>query len=141
MLVSYCPKKSRNVLLVTSANYQPTCSDQKHKKPDDILLYNDQRCAVDVFNKMIKEYSSKPGTTSEWWYSVYSMILDMKLINAFRIFNWDKGEKLPRRVFIRSVVDSLMKEWLVNSSGSGPTWGQKMRFSEGTPLMAYFLAY
>ena len=53
MIVSYCPKPAKNVLLAL------------HKKPLEIDFYNSQRCRIDVINQMLRDYSCQP-TCDSW---------------------------------------------------------------------------
>lgn len=43
MLVSYCPKTNKNVLLVSAAYSEPDLCEQAHKKPVVIDFNNTQR--------------------------------------------------------------------------------------------------
>ena len=57
MIVSYCPKPNKNVLLVSTVHGEPDICDASHKKSIAIDFYNIQRCAGDVTNQMLRDHS------------------------------------------------------------------------------------
>ena len=56
MVVSYCPKKGNNILLLTTPHEDlDICPEaRKDEKPFVINFYNAQRCGVNIINEMIK---------------------------------------------------------------------------------------
>ena len=50
MVVSYCPKPNRNVLLVPTEHSELDLCEALHKKSVIIDFYNSQRCGVDIVN-------------------------------------------------------------------------------------------
>ena len=94
MVVSYCPKKKKNVLLITTSHEDPDICEEPHKKqkPAVIDFYNSQRCGVDIVNEMIKDYSSQPVCYS-WTISVFTLILDLAAVNANTILGYNSDEK------------------------------------------------
>ncbi|CAK6979463.1 piggyBac transposable element-derived protein 4-like, partial [Scomber scombrus] len=50
-LVSYCPKKRKNVLLMTTLHRDAVVSTREGKKPNAILDYNRNKGGVDNLNK------------------------------------------------------------------------------------------
>ena len=53
MIVSYCLKPNKSVLLVSTAHGEPDICDTTHKKPMVIDFYNSKRCRVDIINQML----------------------------------------------------------------------------------------
>ena len=58
MFLSYIPKKNKNVLMISTEHNEPTISTDYRSKPEAVLFYNEQRCAVDEVNHMVKDCSS-----------------------------------------------------------------------------------
>uniref|UniRef100_A0A9J8CE37 PiggyBac transposable element-derived protein domain-containing protein n=1 Tax=Cyprinus carpio carpio TaxID=630221 RepID=A0A9J8CE37_CYPCA len=50
-LVSYCPRKNKNVLLMSTLHRDDKVSDKDHKKPEIILDYNHTKGGVDNLDK------------------------------------------------------------------------------------------
>ena len=65
MIVSYCPKKSKVVVLMSSMHDQPEV-DENHpkKKPMLVLDYNSTKGGVDTSDQMLRNYSCKRMTCS-----------------------------------------------------------------------------
>ena len=61
-MVSYVPKKNKAVILLSSEHSTPEISNDEDKKPEIIIDYNQKKCAVDILDKMVNEYTSKRGT-------------------------------------------------------------------------------
>ena len=57
MIILYCPKPNKNVLLVSTSHGE---LDAPHKKPTVIDFYNTQRCSMDIINQMLCDYSCMP---------------------------------------------------------------------------------
>ncbi len=51
-LVSYCPKKKKNVLLMTTLHKDACVSTREDKKPEVILFYNKNKGGVDNLDKV-----------------------------------------------------------------------------------------
>ena len=81
MIVSYCPKPNKNVLLVSTAHGEPDICDAPHKKPMVIDFYNSQRCGVDIINQMLCDYSCQP-TCDSWVVVAFIFISDLVAVNA-----------------------------------------------------------
>ena len=109
MLASYYPKKNKPVLLVTTAHDQPTVDAGAKKKPECVLLYNEQRCGVDVVNRMIREYKSQPKS-DDYRVAVFTFLLDLATINAQTVLKYN-GVKRGRRQFMRNLIHQLTAPW------------------------------
>ncbi|CAM4569943.1 unnamed protein product [Leuciscus chuanchicus] len=73
-VVSYCPKRGKNVLLMSTCHKDAKVSDREDKKPDVILDYNRCKGGVDNVDKMVASYSCK-RKTNRWPMVVFSTIL------------------------------------------------------------------
>ena len=51
-LVSYCPKKKNNVLLITTLHRDAAVSIREDKKPNAILDYNRNKSRIDNLDKV-----------------------------------------------------------------------------------------
>ena len=74
MVVSYCPKPNRNVLLVPTEHSKLDLCEALHKKSVIIDFYNSQRCGVDIVNQMLRDYSCQL-TCDSWVVVVFRTIL------------------------------------------------------------------
>ena len=81
MIVSHCPKPSKNVLLVSTVHGETDFCDAPHKKPMVIDFYNSRRCSVDIINQMLRGYSCQHKCDS-WVVVVLTFILDLAAVNA-----------------------------------------------------------
>ena len=89
MIVSYCPKPNKNILLVLTAHGEPDICDAPHKKPMVIDFYNSQRCGVNIINQILCEYSCQPRCES-WVAVVFTFILDLAAVIARTILKYNK---------------------------------------------------
>ena len=112
MFLSYVPKKHKNVLLISTEHTQPTISTDYRLKPEAVLFYNEQRCAVDVVNHMVKDCSSQSKTDS-WAFAVFTFLIDLAGINAQTILKHNlKKTKINRRAFLTSLIYQLVLPWI-----------------------------
>lgn len=112
MCMSYIPKRSKNVLVVTTATNEPVVDGGTKSKPEAILFYNEQRCGVDIFNKMVRELSSQ-SKTDDWRISTFTFLLDVACINAQTILKYNMpGKHDNRRYFLTRLIHQLVAPWL-----------------------------
>ena len=52
MCVSYNPKKTKNVLMITTAHDEPVVDGGAKSKPEVVLFYNEQQCP-DLWNTCV----------------------------------------------------------------------------------------
>lgn len=76
-VVSYCPKKGRNVLLMSTLH-----RDTEDKKPQVILDYNHNKGGVDNLDKVTSVYTCK-RKTARWPLVIFYNILDVSAYNSF----------------------------------------------------------
>ena len=58
-LVSYIPKKNRNMVLLSTRHAEADVSDREDKKPVIVLDYNRNKGGVDNLDKVIGTYSCR----------------------------------------------------------------------------------
>ena len=83
-MVSYCPKKSKAVILLSSMHNDKSVDDGEKKKPQ-IILYYKTKGGVDTVNQMVRNYSCK-RITWRWPTVLWHNMLDIASLNAFTIF-------------------------------------------------------
>ncbi|CAM4608293.1 unnamed protein product [Leuciscus chuanchicus] len=111
-LVSYCPKKGKNVLLMSTCHKEAIISDREDKKPQVILDYNHCKGGVDTIDKMIATYSCK-RRTARWPMALFSAMIDVSAINAFVVWKainpeWERGKCFKRRLFLEQLGKALV---------------------------------
>jgi hypothetical protein len=105
------PKRHKNVLVVTTAHDEPVVDGGHKRKPEAVLFYNEQRCGVDIMNKMIRELSTQPKT-DDWRMCVFTFMIDVACINAWTILRYNMGKHDERRVFLKNLVHQLVGPWV-----------------------------
>lgn len=65
MMLSDCPKRNKNILLVSAALNKPDLREVLHKKAVVIDFYNSQRCGVHIINQLFHDYNCQP-TCDNW---------------------------------------------------------------------------
>ena len=114
MIVSYCPKPNKDVLLVSAAHGEPDICDASHKKPMVIDFYNCQRCGVDIINQMLCDYSCEP-TCDSWVVLAFAFILDLAAVNARTILKYNKENYIDsRRNFLKHLAAYLTIPYIKN---------------------------
>ncbi|CAM4635701.1 unnamed protein product [Leuciscus chuanchicus] len=111
-VVSHCPKRGKNVLLMSTCHKDAKVSDREDKKPDVMLDYNRCKGGVDNLDKMVASYSCK-RKTNRWPMVVFSTILDVSAINAFVVWrevnpSWERGNNFKRRLFLEELGKALV---------------------------------
>ena len=105
IMISYCRKPNKNVLLVSIAQSKQDFCEALHKKTVVIDFYNSQRCGVDIANQMLRDYICHPTTVLV----VFTFILDLPAVNARTILKYNKTNyDDTRRVFLRNWATSLI---------------------------------
>ena len=85
-LVSYVPKKKKNVLILSSGKPENRVQNTEKKKPMLIIAYNETKAGVDTVDKMTKQYSVK-RTSRRWTFALFTSLMDISLLNAFIIYS------------------------------------------------------
>ncbi|XP_028428447.1 piggyBac transposable element-derived protein 4-like [Perca flavescens] len=103
-LVSYVPKRNRNVVLLSTLH---TGDASTAAKPDIILHYNSTRGGVDNLDKLVGTYSCR-RKTARWPLALFHNILDVSAYNAFVLWRelrpeWLCGKLNRRRAFLEQL--------------------------------------
>ncbi|XP_066253023.1 piggyBac transposable element-derived protein 4-like [Euwallacea similis] len=115
MLVSYIPKKGKNVLLFSALHHDRKIDTDTNelKKPEVITFYNFTKGGIDVVDELSGTYSVSRNSR-RWPLTLFYSILNSAAINAMIIWksnNNDKTSKLPRRKFLKELGLSLVNEY------------------------------
>ena len=109
-LVSYLPKKNKNVLLLSTLHTEADVSDRSDGKPAIVLDYNRNKGGVDNLDKVIGTYSCR-RKTARWPLAVFHTVVDVSCYNAFVIWRETNPGWMPRRSNKRRVfLERLGKE-------------------------------
>lgn len=112
-LVSYCPKKGKTVVLLSSMHTKPEIAvEQSSKKPHMILEYNTSKCGVDKADQMLRMYTTK-RMTRRWPMAIFYNMIDISALNAFIVYislnpDWLSDKKHKRRSFLLQLGKELI---------------------------------
>jgi len=115
-VVSYIPKKNRNVVLMSTAHNSKEVSNREDKKPKIILDYNATKGAVDTLDKLIATYTCK-RKTNRWPVIVFYNILDTTAYNAFVLWteinpHWNENILHKRRIYLEELGKHLVSPYI-----------------------------
>lgn len=102
-IVSYVPKRSKAVTLISSNHRTAEISDTL-QKPAMILDYNHSKSGVDTLDQVVRSYSCK-RRTRRWPMCLFYNMLDIAAYNSYVIFismnpGWNEGKSHRRRLFL-----------------------------------------
>ncbi|XP_071639052.1 piggyBac transposable element-derived protein 4-like [Temnothorax longispinosus] len=110
-LTSYCPKKNKIVLLLSSV-HKSVKMDNDKSKPETILYYNKNKSGTDVFDQMCSNYSCA-RRTSRWPLRLFFGIIDQAGFNACILWNLlANHDVLNCSAFLAKLSLSLIKPHL-----------------------------
>ncbi|XP_022913435.1 piggyBac transposable element-derived protein 4-like [Onthophagus taurus] len=106
-LVSYKPKKNKNVLLISSGHHDDGI-DENTQKPNMILDYNNTKGGVDTVDKLCASYNCA-RITRRWPMVVFYALLNIAGINSIVIHKFNNPTVTqPRRTFLRNLSMALI---------------------------------
>lgn len=113
-LVSYVPKKSRSVILVSSMHHDSEI-DGNTQKPEIIMFYNLTKGGVDSMDFKISRYSSN-RRTRRWPMVIFYNFLNISCANAYILKKlYPKCPKnLLRYDFMKEIAKSLVTDHMRN---------------------------
>lgn len=111
-LVSYVPKKRKNVLLLSSMHPESCTIDESTEeefKPEMITFYNVTKAGVDTVDKLCSTYTCA-RKCNRWPLIVFFRILDIAGINSFVLFkaNNDGNDGTNRLQYLRTLSTALL---------------------------------
>lgn len=110
-IVSYIPKKGKNVILLSTMHHDAAIdlnTGEKHK-PEIITMYNSTKCGVDTVDQLCSLYNTARNSR-RWPLTIFFTLLNVCGINAYVIFNHNSKKVLSRRVFLKKLALDLIKE-------------------------------
>lgn len=112
-VVSYCPKKGKNVLLMSTMHKDAVLSTREDRKPQMVLDYNKTKGGVDNLDKVTATYSCR-HMTARWPLVIFFNIIDVSAYTAFVIWSeinkdWNSGTLTRRRIFLEKLGYALVK--------------------------------
>ncbi|XP_049316958.1 piggyBac transposable element-derived protein 4-like [Bactrocera dorsalis] len=114
VLVSYIPKKNKNVILLSTNHNKIEIHDSEQKKPKTIMDYNATKGAVDFLDKMVSAYSCK-RMTRRWPVAIFHNMIDISCFNAYVLYcdtnpDWKQKSKIQRRLFLEKLGMELVND-------------------------------
>ncbi|XP_061878322.1 piggyBac transposable element-derived protein 4-like [Entelurus aequoreus] len=111
--VSYCPKKGKNVVLMSTMHKDAQLSTREDKKPQMVLDYNATKGGVDNLDKVTGTYSCR-RMTARWPLVVFFNIIDVSAYNAFVLWReisegWNSEKLYRRRLFLEQLGYALVQ--------------------------------
>ncbi|GLD56432.1 piggyBac transposable element-derived protein 4-like protein [Lates japonicus] len=111
-LVSYCPKKGKNVVLMSTLHKNAEISTREDQKPSTILDYNATKGGVDNLDKVTGSYSTK-RMTARWPLVIFYNMIDVSAYNAFVIWteifpDWNVSKLYKRCIFLEELGKALV---------------------------------
>ena len=107
-LVSYIPKKSKVVLVLSSLhhdqNIDPASGDKQN--PEIITFYNSTKAGVDVVDELCATYNVSRNA-KRWPMTVFYAVMNVAAINSVIIYRENNNSKTTRRDFLRQLTISL----------------------------------
>lgn len=115
-LVSFVPKKNKNVLLISTLHYDDSIDDET-SKPDIVIHYNKTKSGVDCVDKLCASYNVARNTR-RWPMVVFFSMLNVAGINAQVVSIGNNIKTKHRRLFLRQLADDLVFDHLRTRSES-----------------------
>lgn len=112
-LVSYIPKKQKNVILMSSQHHNNEVHEAREdRKPEIILHYNKTKGAVDTADQLIRTYSCQ-RKSRRWPMIFFQHLVDTAALNSSVIFfslhpNYNTGKPQRRRLFLEQLAKNLI---------------------------------
>lgn len=107
-LVSYVPKKNKNVLVLSSMHYDDKI-DTRTNKPEMIMDYNATKGGVDCVDKLCAAYNCARNTR-RWPMVIFYSLLNVTGINSYVVYSMNNDSTLRRRNFLRALSFQLVEE-------------------------------
>lgn len=117
LLLSYVPKKNKNVLLISTFHSEDIIDPDSYDslKPEVITFYNLTKGGVDVVDRMKKEYSVK-RISNRWPMTLFNGLLNLGTINSQIIHKANTNTIIPRRKYISELAKQLATPHLLRRS-------------------------
>ena len=122
-MVSYIPKKNRNVILLSSQHQGEVIDEEHDFKPEIIMDYNKTKSAVDTLDKLVREYRCL-RTSRRWPLALFFDLIDIAGHNAFCAWlahepDYNVGKSHRRRLFLMQLAEDMVKP-LIEGRAANP---------------------
>uniref|UniRef100_UPI003AAE7D3F piggyBac transposable element-derived protein 4-like n=1 Tax=Centroberyx gerrardi TaxID=166262 RepID=UPI003AAE7D3F len=112
-LVSYMPKKGKNVVRMCTLHRDGRLCGQEHQKTEIIMDYNATKGGVDNLDKLVTGYSCKRRTL-RWPLVIFFNIMEISEYKAFVIWmalnpDWNRGKLQRRWLFLEELGKALVR--------------------------------
>lgn len=109
-LVSYCPKKGKVALLLSSLHHDNSIDESEKKLPEMISFYNLTKGGVDVVDEMSATYSVARNSR-RWPLTLFFSMLNSAGINSQIIYTANNDNcRIVRRLFLKKLGFELIDE-------------------------------
>ncbi|XP_022200150.2 piggyBac transposable element-derived protein 4-like [Nilaparvata lugens] len=109
-LVSYCPKKNKAVILLSTMHSDQRIDPEsgESRKPEIVSFYNKTKVGVDSVDQMCCKYDVSRNT-KRWPMVLFYDLVNISAINASRIYMFNNAQdKMTRRKFLESLAWELI---------------------------------
>lgn len=144
-MVSYVPKKNKNVLLLSTLHHTDTIDESTgdQRKPEIITFYNLTKGGVDVADELSSNYNVSRNSR-RWPLTIFFSLLNTSSINSYVIYssNVENGFGI-RRSFIKQLsLDLILPHLQTRQNNPRISNCLKRKLSEitGNPLTPYKVA-
>lgn len=116
-LVSYVPKKYKNVLLISSLHNDGNIDEETGdlKKPEIISFYNMTKGGVDTLDKLCGSFNVARNT-KRWPLVVFFSLMNVAAINSFILYKGNNNDNMKRRRYLRKLYEELVQEHIQKRS-------------------------
>lgn len=110
-IVSYVPKQSKSVILISSMHHTKS-TDITSGKPEIIEFYNSTKGGVDTLDKKVANYSPS-RRTQRWPMAIFFALLDVSTVNAYILYgSYKDTPTIERADFLKQLARSLtLPQW------------------------------
>nr|CAI5823661.1 unnamed protein product [Callosobruchus analis] len=117
-LVSYCPRKNKTVLVISSMHHDHSIDIEtaEKAKPEIITCYNKTKIGVDLLDQKCQKYNVARNTR-RWPMVIFYDLLNISVVNAFCVYKANNGfPRIKRKNFIESLAWELVKPQIEHRS-------------------------
>lgn len=118
-LLSYCPKKNKVVLLLSTMHSRDDIDPESDdaNKPFMLTFYNSTKCGVDVVDEYKATYSVS-RTSNRWPLTLFFSLLNIAVLNSFIVYKHKNGQfAAVRRMYIKDLAKGLCRNYLLSRHG------------------------
>ncbi|XP_003366087.1 conserved hypothetical protein, partial [Trichinella spiralis] len=109
MMISYVPRKNKNVLLMTSCHTKLKIDNQRDdRRPNIINDYNLGKGGVDSRDSRIEDFSCKRKTNKCTMLMLY-LIVDVCINNAYLLMSQQQSYKKTKKHFMKELSAQTSK--------------------------------